>query len=193
MAGLVACLSSLTKIVFLVTTAFSFPTVGEGGTCIGCKSDQICCNYDCVDGSSCVGYDCDHDQDCSSYEAESCCKISGEVLTQCVSGSSCTGQSCSADADCSVNEQVPDRACCDSKCVQGKSCLGRHCFPIPIVPPARRAAVANAKKVLIAVVNPVPATRIVTVKGNNTVKANVQKLTVIKSTIVKRSMATQWS
>ena len=59
----------------------------------------------------------------------------------------------------------------------------------PIVPAARHAAVANAKKALIASVNPVPATRIVTVKGNNAVKANVQKVTVNKYMTWQSSLA----
>jgi len=61
-----------------------------------------------------------------------------------------------------------------------KVVLADTAFPTPVVPAARRAAAANAKKVMIASVNPVPATRIVKVKRNNAVKANVQKVSVIR-------------
>jgi len=67
----------------------------------------------------------------------------------------------------------------NSACLEALA-LAKAARRMLIVPAARRAAAANAKKVLIASVNPVPATRIVKVKGNNAVKANVQKVSVIR-------------
>lgn len=65
----------------------------------GCSDDddcdiemnQVCCNSECVYGSSCVGRYCTSDTNCSS--SESCCS------SECTSGD-CWGSSCSNDSDC---------------------------------------------------------------------------------------------
>ena len=60
-----------------------------------------------------------------------------------------------------------------------KVVLADTAFPTLVVPAARPAAAANAKTVMIASVNPVQATRIVTVKGNIVVEALARKVSVI--------------
>ena len=116
-------LFSTKGVALFVMISVLFFTVGDC-TCFDCTSDQVCCQYECVDGYSCVGYSCDHDQDCSRYDVETCCKSPEGVIFEkaCVSGHSCIGQSCSYDSDCSFNQ-----TCCRSKCVGGTTCLGRSC------------------------------------------------------------------
>lgn len=66
-------------------------------------SDHVCCNNECVYGSSCIGRYCTFNFDCSSHE--SCCN------NKCKSGSDCIAFSCSIDSDCGNRE-----TCCFGKC-----------------------------------------------------------------------------
>lgn len=55
------------------------------------EMNQVCCNSECVYGSSCIGRYCTSDANCSIDE--SCCK------SECTSDD-CLGSSCSNDTDC---------------------------------------------------------------------------------------------
>ena len=101
---------------FFALLAFSFISVSNAClTVADCYSDQVCCDGDCVDGTSCAGSFCSDDSECSKIAIESCCN------SKCVSGSSCLGQQCTIDSDCSVG-----LVCCgDYKC--RKSCFGKYC------------------------------------------------------------------
>lgn len=55
------------------------------------EMNQVCCNSECVYGSSCIGRYCTSDANCSIDK--SCCK------SECTSDD-CLGSSCSNDTDC---------------------------------------------------------------------------------------------
>ena len=93
---------SNTALFALVTLSF----VTVSAECVfsdDCVVNQVCCNYECVNGASCVGQSCSSNSDCSS--SESCCN------SKCKDGSDYLGSSCSTDSDCGDGE-----TCCHGTC-----------------------------------------------------------------------------
>ena len=73
---------------------FSLAAVSDGCTDKGdCEVNQVCCDGECVYGSSCVGRYCSSDFDCPGV-AESCCS------RKCRYRSDCLGLSCFSSSDC---------------------------------------------------------------------------------------------
>ena len=95
--------------------AFSFFTVSSGCTFESdCQFNEVCCNSQCMYGSSCENQPCSSDPDCST--GERCCN------SQCSADTSCAGHYCSSDSGCSDLE-----SCCNNKCSSGSDCLGASC------------------------------------------------------------------
>ena len=113
------CLDHLNCVVLILTCGSSLVVQGCV-TAADCNVGQVCCDDDCVDGSSCVGHVCFFDSNCAW--GESCCGAPGI----CVLGSNCLGQACTPDGTggkiCSGGE-----SCCSRKCINGSVCIGSSC------------------------------------------------------------------
>ncbi|KAJ7388834.1 hypothetical protein OS493_035392 [Desmophyllum pertusum] len=99
--------------------AFSLVAVSDGSCTDSsdCGSTQLCCNKDCVYGSSCLGHDCTFDTECSS--GESCCS------EKCIKGPNCVGYSCSSESDCDGTGAHQNKVvCCDGTCTKHDDCYG---------------------------------------------------------------------
>ena len=112
--GFVFCVK---EVLLLVLFASSLLKVSEGW-CNDCEDDQVCCNFECIYGSSCLGLYCTTGRDSTGCSlGESCCN------NVCVNVSNCLGQSCIYSTECGVGE-----TCCNGKCISGYDCSGQPCW-----------------------------------------------------------------
>ena len=79
-----------------------------------CSTEESCCNFLCVPGSSCVGRDCSKDGQCGT--GEHCCEH------KCSLGPC---DSCSSSDDC--DSGTDDLICCNKACVTWSDCDGSLC------------------------------------------------------------------
>lgn len=120
-------------IFMLIVSLFHSVTAGDYTSCYDCDyMDHVCCNGECVLGSSCLfGRNCTSNSDCSSRE--SCCGNS------CTDDQHCVGDLCKTNADCGrlgsccrVSILMKDRKCrkncTGGKCLSGSDCgRNEHC------------------------------------------------------------------
>ena len=62
------CLDHLNCVVLILTCGSSLVVQGCV-TAVDCNVGQVCCDDDCVDGSSCVGHVCFFDSNCAWGES----------------------------------------------------------------------------------------------------------------------------
>lgn len=106
---------SANHVVLLIVVVSSLIAVSESWPWCGeCDENQVCCNGECIVGSSCLGHHCEFNEECSS--GEKCCNFS------CTKESFSLGCGCDSDRNCSIGE-----SCCSFKCINGSSRLGCYC------------------------------------------------------------------